>query len=198
MNKTIALNLIKLQTELNVPKGNFNNFGKYKYRSAEDILLAVKPLLIKYECLLTLTDEIVQVGASLFIKATATIECGDFTKSVSAFSEITEHKGMSKEQSCGASSSYSRKYALNGIFLLSEKEDDVDSFKQDSPKEKEDDKFNEGSYLWLCDFLGSVTCENELQEKWDYAQRFIRELNSKDKADIVKFKNELRKKLQTL
>jgi len=70
---TIQQRLIEVQTELKVPKGNYNSFGKYKYRSAEDILEAVKPLLKKHEVLFTITDDIIQIGNKMFIKAFANI-----------------------------------------------------------------------------------------------------------------------------
>jgi len=118
-------NLIKIQNELKVPKGNLNKFGNYKYRSAEDILEAVKPILLKYNELLTLSDEIIFVGNKVFLKATAKIN----EVSCYGYAELSEHKGMSSEQSTGCASSYARKYALNGLFLIDETEADADSQK---------------------------------------------------------------------
>lgn len=126
-------NLVKIQNELKVPKGNFNSFGKYKYRSAEDILEAVKPLLLKYNCTLTLSDEIILVGAKIFVKATAKFSDGTNTEISNGFAETSEHKGMSAEQTTGTASSYSRKYALNGLFLIDETEADADSQKPQQP-----------------------------------------------------------------
>jgi hypothetical protein len=122
-------NLVKIQNELKVPKGNFNSFGKYKYRSAEDILEAVKPLLLKYNCTLTLSDEIILVGTKIFVKATSKFSDGTNTEIANGFAETSEHKGMSAEQTTGCASSYSRKYALNGLFLIDETEQDADSQK---------------------------------------------------------------------
>ena len=118
-------NLIKIQNELKVPKGNLNKFGNYKYRSAEDILEAVKPILLKYNELLTLSDEIIFVGNKVFLKATAKIN----EVSCYGYAELAEHKGMSAEQATGTASSYARKYALNGLFLIDETEADADSQK---------------------------------------------------------------------
>jgi hypothetical protein len=118
-------NLIKIQNELKVPKGNLNKFGNYKYRSAEDILEAVKPILLKYNALLTLSDEIILVGSKVFLKATAKIN--DIVSY--GYAELAEHKGMSAEQATGTASSYARKYALNGLFLIDETESDADSQK---------------------------------------------------------------------
>jgi hypothetical protein len=119
--------LIKIQSELKCPKGSFNAFGKYKYRTAEQILEALKPILKANNTLLTLTDEIVSVGAKLFLKATATVKNETGSESVCGFAELGEHKGMSSEQCTGAASSYARKYALNGLFLIDESEADSDN-----------------------------------------------------------------------
>jgi hypothetical protein len=123
-------NLVKIQNELKVPKTNVNAFGKYKYRSAEDILEAVKPILLRYNATLTLSDEIVAIGTKVFLKATAKIN----DTICYGYAETSEHKGMSAEQSTGTASSYARKYALNGLFLIDETESDADSQKQPEPK----------------------------------------------------------------
>lgn len=120
-------NLLKIQAELKCPKGSFNSFGKYKYRSAEQILESLKPLLQKHESLLVLTDEIVEVGNKLFLKATASLSNNDSVIHSNGFAELGEHKGMSSEQCTGTASSYARKYALNGLFLIDETESDPDS-----------------------------------------------------------------------
>ena len=122
-------NLVKIQNELKVPKINFNAFGKYKYRSAEDILEAVKPILLKYTATLTLSDEIILVGSKVFLKATAKLN----ETICYGYAELAEHKGMSAEQSTGTASSYARKYALNGLFLIDETESDADSQKPAAP-----------------------------------------------------------------
>jgi hypothetical protein len=126
--KELSINerLIAIQSELKVPKGNYNSFGKYKYRSAEDILEALKPLLKKYELQLTLTDDICLIGNKFFMKAVASICYQKECLSVNGFAEMSEHKGMSSEQCTGTASSYSRKYALNGLFLIDETESDAD------------------------------------------------------------------------
>ncbi len=123
------VNLVKIQNELKVPKQNVNAFGKYKYRSAEDILEAVKPILLKYGTTLTLSDEIVAIGNKVFLKATASIWIDDVDQITYGYAELAEHKGMSAEQATGTASSYARKYALNGLFLIDETESDADSQK---------------------------------------------------------------------
>ncbi len=119
--------LRRIQQELKCPKGSYNSFGKYKYRSAEQILESVKPLLQKHDALLLLSDEIIQVGNKLFLKASALISDDDGTIEVFGYAEMGEHKGMSSEQCTGTASSYARKYALNGLFLIDETESDPDS-----------------------------------------------------------------------
>jgi len=119
--------LVKIQNELKVPKGNFNAFGKYKYRSAENILEAVKPVLLANKATLTLSDCLVLMGNKIFLKATATLICNGETLVTNGYAETSEHKGMSSEQTTGTASSYARKYALNGLFLIDETEADADN-----------------------------------------------------------------------
>jgi len=114
--------LAKIQKQLKAPKGQFNQFGGYYYRSCEDILEAVKPLL--GEATLTITDEIIQIGDRYYIKAIVTLTEGDKQISVSAFArESLDKKGMDVSQITGAASSYARKYALNGLFLIDDTKD---------------------------------------------------------------------------
>jgi hypothetical protein len=119
--------LIKIQAELKVPKGNFNSFGKYKYRSCEDIIEAAKPILLKYSAMLILTDRVVVIAGKWFMKSTACLTIAEKEICVSGYAELAEHKGMSAEQATGTASSYARKYALNGLFLIDETEADPDS-----------------------------------------------------------------------
>ena len=122
--------LTLIQNELKVPKGNTNNFGKYKYRSAEDILEAVKPILLKHKVTVMLTDDVVQVGDKNYLKASAILFFSEGEQfEVNGYAEMSDHKGMSSEQATGTASSYARKYALNGLFLIDETEADADSQK---------------------------------------------------------------------
>ena len=116
--------LVEIQNELKAPKSQFNKFGGYKYRNAEDILEAVKPLLFKHKCTLTISDDIVCTGERIYVKATVVISNGADSVSVSAFAREPEaQKGMSESQITGASSSYARKYALNGMFAIDDTKD---------------------------------------------------------------------------
>lgn len=130
--KTFIEKLIYVQTNLKAPKGQFNSFGKYKYRSAEDILNAVKPLNAEQGLLLTLSDEPLLIGDWHYIKATATITDGDTEKSYTAYArESFTKKGMDDSQITGTASSYARKYALNGLYLIDDTKDaDTDEFKK--------------------------------------------------------------------
>ncbi len=118
-----ALKLI--QSELKAPKGQYNNFGKYKYRSCEDILEAVKPLLAKHNATRTLSDELVMVGNRYYIKATATLSTAEGNNvSTTAYAREDESKkGMDGSQVTGTASSYARKYALNGLFCIDDTKD---------------------------------------------------------------------------
>lgn len=117
--------LIAIQSELKAPKSQFNKFGGYMYRKAEDILEAVKPLLNKQKCTLTITDDIVMVGNRIYVKATATVknEKGECETTTGWAREEETKKGMDGSQITGASSSYARKYALNGLFAIDDNAD---------------------------------------------------------------------------
>lgn len=118
-----ALKLI--QSELKAPKGQYNSFGKYKYRSCEDILEAVKPLLAKHNAALTLSDELVMIGDRYYIKATATLSVavGSDVSTTAYAREDESKKGMDGSQVTGTASSYARKYALNGLFCIDDTKD---------------------------------------------------------------------------
>ena len=130
----------EIQAHLKVPKNLYNSFGKYKYRNAEGICEAVKPLLAEHGLILTLSDEIVAVGERYYVKATATI-CSDANEklSVNAFArESFDKKGMDDSQITGTASSYARKYALNGLFLLDDTKDaDTDEYSNENNRKME-------------------------------------------------------------
>ena len=134
--------LNKIQSELKAPKGQYNKFGKYSYRSCEDILEALKPHLLKYGCVVTLTDDMQLIGDRYYLKATATITDAESGKSVSNVAlarEDKERAGMSESQITGTASSY----ALNGLFLIDDTKDaDTDAYHEQTTdeKQKEDPK----------------------------------------------------------
>lgn len=117
--------LAVIQSRLKAPKGQYNSFGKYKYRSCEDIVEAVKPLLAEQGCALMMSDELVYVGDRYYIKATVTIQnaAGEQVQSTALAREEEEKKGMDASQITGTASSYARKYALNGLLAIDDTKD---------------------------------------------------------------------------
>lgn len=128
-----------IQVKLKAPKGQYNNFGKYAYRNCEDILEAVKPLLDETKTTLTLSDEIQQIGNRYYVKAVATLTTSKGEKeSVSAYAREDEtKKGMDLSQLTGSTSSYARKYALNGLFAI---DDTKDSDSEEKPNNSQNTK----------------------------------------------------------
>lgn len=124
MSKSLTGALLQVQAELKAPKNQRNNFGNYNYRSAEDILEAVKPLLTKHKLSMHITDEVMEVGGITFINSTVVVSNGEDKVSASAQAGIdVNRKGMDIAQSFGSSSSYARKYAMNGMFLIDDTKD---------------------------------------------------------------------------
>ena len=116
--------IVAIQSELKAPKGQYNSFGKYNYRSCEDILEGVKPLLAKHGLVLTIQDGIELIGDRYYVKATATITDGKEQLSTDAYArESLDKKGMDASQVTGSTSSYARKYALNGLLAIDDTKD---------------------------------------------------------------------------
>ena len=135
----IYAKLAAIQTALKAPKSQINKFGGYKYRKAEDILEAAKPLTNEQGCTLTCTDELQLIGDRYYIKATATLTCIEDGSSVSTTAyarEEEEKKGMDGSQVTGASSSYARKYALNGLLCIDDTADSDTTNQGDSAPQK--------------------------------------------------------------
>ena len=131
---TLTEKLVAVQSQMKAPKNLYNSFGKYNYRNAEGICESFKPFGKQYGLSLVLSDDVVEIGGRVYVKATATLadgETGDRV-SVSAFAREAEtKKGMDESQVTGATSSYARKYALNGLFLLDDTKDpDTDEYRQ--------------------------------------------------------------------
>ena len=150
--------LMSIQSKLKAPKNQFNSFGKYKYRSLEDISEAVKPLLAEVKATLTVSDEPVMVGDRVYIKATATItDAEDPTQTIinTAYArEAAEKKGMDSSQVTGSTSSYSRKYCLNGLFCIDDNKD-ADSMKPPTDNTKPENK-NTASKTQTTSFQNSM------------------------------------------
>lgn len=153
--------LAKIQQELKAPKGQFNSFGKYRYRNAEDIIEAAKPIIHKYGYHLILQDELVYIGDRYYVKSIAILSNSDNVyKSVAYAREEETKKGMDGSQITGASSSYARKYALNGLFAIDDtKDSDTTNVHADEPKVNDDYK------NYLLQLLESSTYDHDMRVK---------------------------------
>lgn len=186
------MNLAKIQALVKAPKGQFNNFGKYKYRSCEDIVEAIKPVINPLGFALTLSDEVVLIGQRFYIKATATLTDGKETYTATAFAREEEvKKGMDGSQITGASSSYARKYALNGLFAIDDTKDadstntGKEELKTASPaiSDKEKD--------YLTELLENSTYEEEIRKKMYIRLNEINTLEDYEKAKANLLINQL-------
>lgn len=143
--------LSKVQSELKAPKGQYNSFGKYKYRSCEDILEAVKPLNAKHGVVLTVGDEVVEISNRFYVKATATfvdIESGEKIINTALAREDDSKKGMDGSQITGTASSYARKYCLNGLFCIDDTKDaDTDEYRHQQERKPQETKPQERQYV---------------------------------------------------
>lgn len=147
--------LVAIQSELKAPKGQYNSFGKYKYRSCEDIVEAVKPILKKHGCALTMADDIVVKGDRYYICAVATLteaESGEKVFTMAFAREDEDKKGMDGAQVTGAASSYARKYALNGLFAIDDTKD-ADATNTHGKEEK--------TMQYICSECGKVIADYE-------------------------------------
>ena len=176
--------LIEIQKRLKAPKGQYNKFGKYNYRSCEDILEAVKPILADTRCTLTLSDEIVLIGDRYYVKAIAWLKGEDVDEVVTAYAREADNKaGMDSCQVTGTASSYARKYALNGLFCIDDTKDaDTDEYavqtKKPAPasipakEEKEDKKekqvFGPAHPQWQTILDKMVAGKGSIKELQDY------------------------------
>lgn len=137
--------LSKVQTELKAPKGQYNNFGKYKYRSCEDILEAVKPLNAKHGVVLTVGDEVVEISNRFYVKATAVfvdIESGEKIINTALAREDDSKKGMDGSQITGTASSYARKYCLNGLYCIDDTKDaDTDEYRAQQERKPQERQY---------------------------------------------------------
>lgn len=160
--KNKPMKLVKIQAELKAPKNQMNAFGKYKYRSAEDIIEAVKPILFKNNCALLISDEIVQVADRVYVKATAMlIDENNEELPIKVYGWAREEevkKGMDAAQITGSASSYARKYALNGLFAIDDTKD------ADSTNEHKDE-VGEEKRMKLITLLENTIWDESLKSK---------------------------------
>jgi hypothetical protein len=156
------MKLVKIQAELKAPKNQVNSFGKYKYRSAEDIIEAVKPILFKYETALLISDEIVQVADRVYVKATAMlIDENNEELPIQVYGWAREEdvkKGMDAAQITGSASSYARKYALNGLFA-------IDDTKDSDATNDHKDEIGEEKRMELITLLENTIWDESLKSK---------------------------------
>lgn len=195
MSKEFYAKLAEIQRTLNAPKNQFNSFGKYKYRSCEDILEGVKPLL--NGLFLSISDEVVLIGARYYVKATARITDGETTHEATALAREEESKkGMDAAQVTGATSSYARKYCLNGLFGIDDSKDaDSDEHKhqQNSAQPQKQDKPKPTPDQVLKAFTeaaGHKTTQEELKQAfakaWAMLEGTPQQATAKDVYDIRK------------
>lgn len=138
--------LLNIQKDLKAPKGQYNSYGNFKYRSCEDILEAVKPLLAREKVTLLISDEVVEIGGRVYVKATARLydmESSEGIENTALARESADKKGMDESQITGTASSYARKYCLNGLFLIDDTKDaDTDEYRNQQQK-ADDEKKNQ-------------------------------------------------------
>lgn len=193
--------LIKVQSVLNAPKGQFNKFGNYNYRSCEDIMGAVKPLLVAEGLFQSITDEVQQVGDRFYIKATVTVTDGENTHSVSALArESLDKKGMDSAQVTGAASSYARKYALNGMYNIDDTKDaDTNEMRQQASKIASNQVKKEViNYDEILASAKNTMSGANLETLADLFQKNTRSLKGSQShlAELIKFKDEMKAKLE--
>ena len=165
--------LLNIQSELKAPKSQYNNFGRYKYRSCEDILEAVKPILHKYNATLNITDKIEMIGDRFYVMATAYLldtESDECISNTAYAREELEKKGQDGSQITGTASSYARKYCLNGLFLIDDSRD-ADTV-EEATLIPEDMKCTEEQKNEINDLLKSKKCSKkkfeEIQKKYKF------------------------------
>lgn len=169
--KEIYSKLAKIQQELKAPKSQYNEFNKFNYRNAEDILEAVKPLLASQGLTLTLSDQMEYIGQRYYIKATATITDGEDTITSTAYAREDESRaGMSESQVTGCSSSYARKYCLNGLFLIDDGKDSDSFDNKHQPKTQpaQPQKTNRQILKEYCLSIANTEPKERIREFYDW------------------------------
>lgn len=191
--------LLNIQNELKAPKNQFNKFGNYKYRNAEDILEAVKPICLKYKAVINVRDTIIQVGDRYYVEATAYItdveKPAEYIENKASAREEESKKGMDSSQVTGATSSYARKYALNGLLCIDDTKDtDSEEYQKQVQKnnkgttpydfEKEEVlMIQESQKQQIRTEIDETTIKNYLKEK---GKSKLSELTFKEAYDLLK------------
>lgn len=185
--------LLDIQSELHAPKGQFNNFGKYAYRSCEDIIEAVKPLLKAHKTLMTISDRMVEVGNRVYVEATAKLTCietGECLIVTASAREAETKKGMDDSQITGSTSSYARKYALNGLYAIDDTKDadsmdnsHVEAVKKVFPGAKVVEEITVAS---LCKAIAEASTKAERQKVWKKDSEAAKKLCSEDELKDLK------------
>lgn len=199
---TIHKALSEIQAKLKAPKGQFNSFGKYKYRSCEDIVEAVKPLLFESGLAMTMSDDITTAGERVYVKATVSITDGKDIVTATAFArEPLDKKGMDASQITGTASSYARKYALSGLFAIDDTKDaDTDEHQKqvDQQPKKRVNKRQVQQYVQAfvdaieaCDGLAMRQMGDELKDTPEHDAVWAA-LDSKQRADVKRILHEMK------
>lgn len=202
--------LIEIQQELKAPKGQRNNFGNYNYRSCEDILEAAKPLLKKHGLALVIEDDIINVGDRYYIKANACLFTEDnklLTHCTAYAREEESKKGMDASQITGSTSSYARKYALNGLFAIDDTKD-ADATNTHGKEEKKPDKKpnadfvpdvikNQDDDIDILKGVGNLMSEDACTDYWnDNVGKLSGATARKQFAELIKHQKETLKKME--
>jgi len=193
MSKTLTSALLKVQAELKAPKNQRNKFGNYNYRNAEDILESVKPLLVKNKLSMSITDEIMEVGGITFVNATVVLTDGESSVHSSAQAGIDiNRKGMDIAQSFGSSSSYARKYAMNGMFLIDDTKDaDATNTHGKTATTKSTSKTDEGVDDWFSKAIEYIkSAKSKSKKELAYKQvlsKYGNIASDKQKSALSKF-----------
>ena len=187
--------LTAIQGKLKAPKNRKNSFGGYSYRSCEDILEALKPILAEYDATMTISDQIIMVGTRVYVQATVTLRTkdGDYTATALA-REAEVKKGMDDSQITGTASSYARKYALNGMFLIDDTKDaDTDEFQRQTASQKVSERKADA----LSDYIADNFSDPDSVLGWvckTYKIKILSDLTEEQYSDVYQ---KLRKKVES-
>jgi len=193
--KNILIKLYNIQQELKAPKGQFNNFGKYKYRSCEDILESLKGLLGKERCILTISDTVESIDNRYYIVATVRLTDVDTAEEIITTARAREEenkKGMDGSQVTGSSSSYARKYALNGLFAIDDtKDSDVTNQHTETSVQTNDRQISQKQLDFIIKLINQKKYTEEQKQKIleKYSVKMLKELTSFQAKELIDILN---------